>query len=285
MSYIAAAPYEHDAAGSPDSQSFSSTYPNRPIKPLPKRRLRERLTVEEAESIEYPPSSQVRSIFYPYSTENAEEDYRRDIATSHSDVKSGSLVRRFVGAGTDGSNGIRPDDDKDAQARGATVSRSPPGLLNRNGTRQIPKHIQSRNSAVPPPASVDSSADSYDSLENTNNKKKRKIPTAGDSSGHLTGPHSLGDGGTIAVSACQSSTNHVHGGGSTSLSSSNSPLSGNKGISGAGRGSFGRVRNGRSPLRSLSNANNWTDRTSKNRPASHWTTPSSKFTPRVSAPA
>ncbi|CAI4211055.1 unnamed protein product [Parascedosporium putredinis] len=54
----------------------------------------------------------------------------------------------------------------------------------------------------------------------------------------------------------------------------NASAANNKGISGAGRGMFGRVRNGRSPLRTLSNANNWTDRGAKPRPGRQWGPPS-----------
>ena len=60
---------------SPESSAASNPFPERPIRPLPKRRLRERLSPEVAESIRYPPASQPTApLFYypPYTVK--EED-------------------------------------------------------------------------------------------------------------------------------------------------------------------------------------------------------------------
>jgi len=268
-------------AASTEALSFSNLYPNRPIRPLPKRRLRERLSPEVAESIKYPPSTRIPSIFYPaYPTDIAEDGYHREEVPHSRDTADGNTpndeVRQFVGAGGDASrNGVDVEPGDRQGPRSAMVPRSPPEILsNRSGARQTPQIDQTRhpNSMLP---STDVSTDGYESYENTNNKKKRKIPTAGDSS--LGSSHSTSDGSAVPISAGLAA---VHMQNDTLGNSQYGALHGssvnNKGISGAGRGMFGRVRNGRSPLRTLSNASNWTDRNAKPRPAGQWASPCGK---------
>lgn len=276
MSYPA---YDPDMAASTETLTFSNLYPNRPIRPLPKRRLRERLSPEVAETIRYPPSTRPTSIFYPpYPTDTSEEYRGHEPASAGApDDESGDEVRQFVGAGSGRQNTTHNEVTEDnRESRTAMVTRAPPEISNAySSPRQQPKTENTRHtSTILPPS--DLSADGYESFENTNNKKKRKIPTAGDSS--LGGSHSVSDSGTVPVSAGLAAT-HTQGDGTANPqyaalggSSANS-----KGISGAGRGMFGRARNGRSPLRTLSNANNWTDRNSKMRPGRQWGTPSGKF--------
>ena len=117
-------------------------------------------------------------------------------------------------------------------------------------------------------ASSSDSVDGYDSFENTNNKKKRKIPTSGNPGAHhnslsasLTndlanmgisngGLAGSADGGDGAIG-------NYYGSGSSVLST----ISGT-GVSGAGRGRFGRTSrrdaSGRSPLAiSMNGSNAW----------------------------
>lgn len=267
-------------AASTEALSFSNLYPNRPIRPLPKRRLRERLPPQVADSIKYPPSTRVSSIFYPaYPTEIAEEEYRREpTAPSRDDggVTSGNDgIRQFVGAASNvSSNGTHPVTGEHQGPRSAIVSRPPPDILsNRTSLRQPTQPDDSRHqNAVLP--STDVSTDGYESYENTNNKKKRKIPTAGDSS--LTSSHSTSDSGAVPISASLAAVHMPNDVINSQYGALNASAANNKGISGAGRGMFGRVRNGRSPLRTLSNANNWTDRGAKPRPGRQWGPPSGK---------
>lgn len=105
--------------------------------------------------------------------------------------------------------------------------------------------------APPPPASTASSADGYESFENTSNKKKRKIPLSGSSSVHQTslsaemanmGISSHGSDGTFDDANGEGPGNyHNH---------TLSPSSAGTGISGAGRGRYGRQasRSERRPL-------------------------------------
>ena len=270
--------YDPEMAASTETLTFSNLYPNRPIRPLPKRRLRERLSPEVAESIRYPPSTRPTSIFYPPYPTDILEEYRGHEPSSAGgpDGDPGDEVRHFVGAGTGRQNGTHLEVTEDRDPRSVLVPRPPPDMSSSYpGSRQQPKTDHTRQTGVVLPPS-DLSADGYESFENTNNKKKRKIPTAGDSS--LGGSHALSDGGAIPVSAGLA-TAHMQSDGSPS-----SPYSGlngssvnSKGISGAGRGMFGRSRNGRSPLRTLSNGNNWTDRNPKQRPSRQWGPPSGKL--------
>jgi hypothetical protein len=264
---------------STETLTFSNLYPNRPIRPLPKRRLRERLSPEVAESIRYPPSTRPASIFYPpYPPDIPEEECGRNETTAEggNNYESGDEVRQFVGLSRGRQSGTQQEGGEgDWGARSATVPRSHPEMSHAfTGPRQTLKANQTRH-ANPLPPTTDLSADGYESFENTNNKKKRKIPTAGDSS--LGASHSLADGSTLPASAgLATAHSQGDGTGSPQYAALNGTSANNKGISGAGRGMFGRARNGRSPLRSLNNANNWTERNSKLRPGRQWASPSGK---------
>ncbi|PHH73031.1 hypothetical protein CDD82_5678 [Ophiocordyceps australis] len=191
----------------------SSLYPDRPIRPLPKRRLRERLSPQAAESIKYPPSTQEKAplFYYPPFTPRQEAiaPPRTDPATSiasarkpdsspsyqaYASLRSGILRR--VGEGSEGG------------LRSTLVTRPAPEILTRP-PRDTTRPHQPRQPEPPP--SVASSVDGYESFENTNNKKKRKIPSAGDSV--LNNGHSLNsDMGTLAVSnGAHPPANDTHG--------------------------------------------------------------------------
>ena len=102
----------------------------------------------------------------------------------------------------------------------------------------------------PPPDSTASSADGYESFENTSNKKKRKIPLSTASSMHQSQLSaemaSMGISGSV-----DGAGDDVHpGGGAVGVQQHYTPPSGaataaGTGISGAGRGRYGR-QNGRS---------------------------------------
>ena len=105
-------------------------------------------------------------------------------------------------------------------------------------------------------ASSGDSVDGYDSFENTNNKKKRKIPTSGSLGSHQSSLSAdmaqMGISSTrdidVAQSGPDSGVGHYYGTGNSAVPS----VSSGTGISGAGRGRYGRVGtryyNGRSPL-------------------------------------
>ncbi|KAI9163308.1 hypothetical protein HJFPF1_04914 [Paramyrothecium foliicola] len=257
---------DHSPRMSPDT--VSSLFPDRPIRPLPKRRLRETLSPEIADSIKYPPSAHdnVPLFYYPPYTPKDE--------ASPPSIGSLSPVERSrrseFGASHAGQrNGVRSSrsEDDTSGSRSTLVTRSPPDILTRS-SRRLSRLEQSRNTDPPPPPSATSSVDGYDSFENTNNKKKRKIPSAGDTA--LNVAHTLnGDFGSLASSGREHSpsedptTDRSFSVASTYTGTS--PFMPNpQGISGSGRGRLGRARNGRSPLRALSDGNNtWAGRASK----------------------
>lgn len=247
---------------SPDSSS--SLFPDRPIRPLPKRRIRERLSPDVADSIKYPPAPQANTplFIYPY---NSREDLpaigigavgaiSRDSALK---TEGGSVLRRS------GAAVSRDDGSSMAQPRRVLSSRASHEPAD-HGFRVPPRSVQSRQ---PKPPSTASSADGYDSFENTNNKKKRKIPIAGETI--LSGTHVLNEPASFGIpspppTADGDSGDHIPT--STPYYQAGGPLSNGQGISGPGRGRYGRIRNGRSPLRALSDSNaNWPGRNTKSR--------------------
>ncbi|KAH9235158.1 hypothetical protein K456DRAFT_1749029 [Colletotrichum gloeosporioides 23] len=251
-------------------ESVSSLFPQRPIRPLPKRRLRERLSPDVADSIEYPPANQNSSpLFYYPSIPRDEVPSRSGGLNGMGRSSLGYEISPKVHAG----NGESDEEDM-ALNSSKIVRRSQPDILNR-ASALPPKLEQSKHSNPQPPPSTASSADGYESFENTNNKKKRKIPTAGDSA--LSGTHSLADIGSMSISAATSPSNeHSELGGSASPSyyGAGNFVTSNQGISGPGRGRFGRSRNSRSPLGTLSDApNSWVGRGPKYRPP-QWATSS-----------
>ncbi|KAH6604103.1 cytosolic iron-sulfur protein assembly protein 1 [Trichoderma cornu-damae] len=139
---------------SPDAVSL--LFPDRPIRPLPKRRLRERLSPEVASSIQYPSyiHDHVPLFYYPSYTAgdgtgvSALTPVSSTIQHHRDDYKRNSTLRR---------NGVAMTAVINEELRGSLTLELQP----------IP--------------STASSMDGYESFENTNNKKKRKIPTTGDS--------------------------------------------------------------------------------------------------------
>lgn len=245
-------------------ESSSPLYPDRPIRPLPKRRLRERLSPDVADSIQYPPAPQTTAplFVYPYNSKD-------EVAALGTDLPNVAHRENVAELGQEASlrrSGLGAEHDSQSligQARRVFASRSlhdTPGHAIRAPQRQS----QSRQSNPLPPPSTTSSADGYDSFENSNNKKKRKIPTAGETI--LNGTHVLNDLNALGVSspAATGDEGILDSSGvlPTPYYQTGAITANGQGISGPGRGRYGRVRNGRSPLRTLPDPNsNWTSRT------------------------
>lgn len=236
---------------------------DRPIRPLPKRRLRERLAPEVADSIEYPPAPQSTPALFSYPANlkgNSEEEATASARDSHREYPNRQFSRR---------NGHEAELDE-VSLRRTAVPRPPSESIGRS-SRFLQKPETSRQGHSPqPPPSATSSADGYDSFENTNNKKKRKIPTAGEMNGaHGLGDHGLNDAhslpGGLAVTPDRASEH----GSSSSIAyyGSSGSLNSGQNVSGPGRGRFGRSRSARSPLQALPDTgSNW-GRGSKSRSA------------------
>lgn len=125
----------------------------------------------------------------------------------------------------------------------------------------------SKSNKPPIPHSTHSSGDSidgYDSFENTNNKKKRKVPMSGSLGSHQSSLSAemaqMGISSTRDIDVTHADVDggvgHYYGTGSSAIPT---VLSGN-GISGAGRGRYGKAGaknyGGRSPLGVSTNGSN-----------------------------
>ncbi|KAK7537154.1 uncharacterized protein J3D65DRAFT_553935 [Phyllosticta citribraziliensis] len=233
---------------SPDT--VSPLYPDRPIRPLPKRRLRSRLSPEQAESITYPtpPVSSPPVFDFPYThpdkiasistrQQRGEKDHQCSCGADHSEQESEEDEDERLGW-------FQPR--RKISAKGLLTTDAATGGT---GTKPIP------------PGST-SSADGYESFENTNNKKKRKIPVSGSAGhhGNLTAEMaSMGisnHGAGAAHEECENTVGQYYGSGSSAV-----PVPGSgTGISGAGRGRYGRsaarFTNERRPLGSSTSSLN-----------------------------
>lgn len=266
------------AGQSPDTTS--PVYPDRPIRPLPKRRLRSRLSPEFADSIKYPPAPNVtKPLFYlpyneptsfgngsPLSGEFAEID--EALAQAEQACKmDNSQSYHFKGNELDsdeedgpGTTSIRRYQEL-RQIKASIPLRNYPNGTSQAALAKLAKAPMSQSVA----SSVES-VDGYDSFENTNNKKKRKIPTSGALGTHQStlsaemanmGISSARDMDP-SLAELDAGVGQYHGTGTSAVPAAPSGT----GVSGAGRGRYGRAgaRNvsGRSPLGvSINSSNAW----------------------------
>ncbi|KAL7795931.1 hypothetical protein V8C37DRAFT_373954 [Trichoderma ceciliae] len=256
---------------SPDAVSL--LFPDRPIRPLPKRRLRERLSPEVANSIKYPSYIHDHIPLFYYPSYATGDDNRISALTligptiqhHRDDSKRSSTLRR---------NGAAMATVMNEELRGAFAIRSSSKIQSMVIQSAAALDPLRQAMELQPIPSTASSVDGYESFENTNNKKKRKIPTTGDSL--ASNGLSLGsDINALSTSmGARSPVNEVHSN-KTSLTpagfSGNSfHVPGSQGLSGSGRGRLGRSNNGRSPLRALSDGGNiWSSRSKA--ASSQWT--------------
>lgn len=257
------------------ADTVSSLFPdrnhNRPIRPLPKRRLRERLSPDIAGSIQYPPAPQTTTPLFYYPSYNSRDDESEPTPRVTRDSRPPLLGP--------GRNGLGPDTDDEASrmSRIASLAITMSDSMSRS-TRSSAKQDKAKHPSSQGPRSATSSVDGfYDPHEMTNNKKKRKIPTAGDASLNGSHIHDSMHGPESPGTPIQSIEGHGEAS-SPMPSSYYGPgfASNSHNVSGPGRGRYGRVRNGRSPLRALSDSSgNWAGRNGKQRPA-QWVSPASK---------
>jgi hypothetical protein len=251
-----------DPAADMSSPDATSPYADRPIRPLPKKPLRDRIPADLAQTIKYPPAPKTTTPLFYYGYNPREDAGAGAVVESQHPTERKRVdetERNYISR----RNGDTVDSDEDEQAYGSRIYSRPSadtaGRSYRYVQKPDPKHQN-----PPLPVSTASSVDGYDSFENTNNKKKRKIPTPGDSS--LAGVHLSSDLAGMGISGPDDLGEEVSGG----VGSYHSSGSG-QGISGPGRGRYGRVRNGRSPLGTLSDAtSNWGNGRSTKQRQSMW---------------
>ena len=251
------------------SATMSPVYPDRPIRPLPKRSLRARLSPEVADTISYPPAPvPSNSLFYiPYAEAMAQRDgtiikntiqeIDKTLMRAQDDFEADSKHSyRFTG------NDIDSDDEEMIRRYDGMIPPAARNTINGNTSSRVCEPLT--HSVT----SSNDSVDGYDSFENTNNKKKRKIPTSGSLSHHPSLSASLSsDLANMGISNLDSSVSQdgSDGGVGQYYGSGNSAMpatASGTGISGAGRGRYGRSgrreTSGRSPLGvSMNGSNAW----------------------------
>ena len=227
---------------SPDTAS--TIFPDRLIRPLPRRTLKSRLSQEAAETIEYPPSLPSTNLpSYTHYGENGEI-----LNESKVMVRNGDLYDEhdhYHDHDHDHCPHHCHHDDEEDELDSADDDI--PVALRHTSYRSSPRSPRSARHArygSQNKGSV-SGPDGYEAFENTNNKKKRKIPTSGSLSLHHSSLTSdlahLGLGG-----------NHDGAGDEYSGQISPSGL----GVQGAGRGHYARRGSGRRPLGVSMNGSN-----------------------------
>lgn len=250
------------------ADTTSSVYPDRPIRPLPKRRIRSRLSSEAAHSILHPPAATLSKPLFQFPYNGSTDQQNGSSARAYpSEIEASSLRGQRTGDGEIDSYHFRgaehgsDDGDGVGMARRYQEQRQRPGSVNnipRNGY-MLPRSDAAKYMKAHIPQSTASSGDSvdgYDSFENTNNKKKRKIPTSGSLGSHQTSLSTdmaqMGISSTrdvdVAHLESDSGVGHYYGTGNSAVPA----ISSGTGISGAGRGRYGRAgtryHSGRSPL-------------------------------------
>ncbi|KAL4980508.1 hypothetical protein BDW66DRAFT_125377 [Aspergillus desertorum] len=217
----------------------SPVYPDRLIRPLPKRTLRSRLSSDAADSILYPPAPPATQLFYGACATNGDgvndskvyiqqseggPDLSSDSRDQHIPYENGGDLDS---GGEDGPVVVR----RSAGFRGSSLSPTPS-----NAQHQTPGMRKEQ-----PTKSSPTSPDGYDAFENTNNKKKRKIPTPGNISSHHS---SLSpEFATMALANPGQSGSGLPGEGghvSTFYGTGSPASSVGSGMSGSGRGRLGR---------------------------------------------
>lgn len=255
------------------SETTSPVYPDRPIHPLPKRRLRSRVSPETAESILYPAASNPnKPLFSLPFNEPVAFINGSPSETIVDNLASDSSQEKIFSQGKTGYQFRGSDPDSDDEGADGLLRRY---QAQRNGSFPLAQHSNSddqrggvaKYSKVPVPVSAPSpqdSADGYDSFENTNNKKKRKIPTSGNPGGHHSSLSAeMAHMGISSNRDCDVSQTETDGGIAQYYGTGSSAVpaaSSGTGISGAGRGRYGRgaarTSSGRSPLGNLTNGSN-----------------------------
>lgn len=231
--------HSHSRSSPPDTAS--PMYPDRPIRPLPKRSLRERMSPEQAAAVVFPPNPPSAAPLFNFPYSSADRGTRA--------LRQGESDHHACHCGHNHSE-VESEDESD---RGAPLPASPSFHYSRNAAGNP---VAGGVNAYRKTGSVASSVDGYESFENTNNKKKRKIPNSNTGAG---AHHS-----TLSAEMASMGISHAHeaalddGDGQARYHGAGASTAqhAGTGISGAGRGRFGRSGSGRAERRVLGNSTN-----------------------------
>ncbi|KAH0558827.1 hypothetical protein GP486_004533 [Trichoglossum hirsutum] len=251
--------YPAPAPRSQSADTTSSVYPNRPIRPLPKRRLRSRLAPDVADSILYPPapSTSTPLFYFPYSY--ADPSFAKSTQASQQCIAQDGHERRHQEDDLDSEEEDGGLARRHQSAHNLFASSTPHTCRGNAQPHQLKVNISATLPMPKPqgPNSTTSSADGYESFENTNNKKKRKIPTPGNASGHQS--HLSADLANLGISSPNDVGRSSHddldnGGGGQHFGSSSTATSSTSGNGMSGSG-YGRGRPSRRGYGGKLNAN------------------------------
>lgn len=210
----------------------SPVYPDRLIRPLPKRTLRSRLSSETAESILYPPAPPATQLFYGTCTDNGEAVNESKVYVQQSDDHDQTPEPDHHHPYENGFDAESGDED------GPVVVRRSAGFRESSSSPTISPGHPSNGSRTQIKSSS-AGPDGYDAFENTNNKKKRKIPTPGNLAGHLSALSP--EFSSMGLASSAPSTVPVDGSHVSTFYGTGSPASPvSNGLSGAGRGRLSR---------------------------------------------
>lgn len=250
----------YHSSPSPDQGVPSTVFPDRLIRPLPKRTLKSRLSLEAAESIEYPPSLPSSSLpNYAYGesgeylsdskvlVQNDEGYGERDYYHGHEHDEDHCPHHHHHHCHHDDDDDEIDslDDASPIALRASSAQRSPPRSPRSSRHARYGSH-GARDSVSGP--------DGYEAFENTNNKKKRKIPTSGSLSLH----HS-----SLTNELPQLGINPDRDGHLDDYTGPNTAGSSGLGVQGAGRGHYARKSAHRRPLGVSVNGSNIRSGTAK----------------------
>ena len=251
----------------------SAVYPDRVIRPLPKRSLRSRLSEEAAEAIPFPPNPPSTNLpAYNQYGEHGEHLSENKVRVQHNgqicdhEHEDDHDHHHYHDHDHDHDHEHddhhhhchhhhhcphdEEDDDADSGEDGGPVI-----TRRTNGYRPVPRSPRSPRAARHgrygghTAKSSSSGLDGYDAFENTNNKKKRKIPTSGS-----TGMHHASLATDLAHVALNGSRDvlaagHDDGSGvGQYYGTGNAAMPVGMGIQATGRGRSGRRVSGRNPL-------------------------------------
>jgi hypothetical protein len=253
---------------SPAPDTTSPVYPDRLIRPLPKRRLRDRLSLQQTEDIVFPsvPNKESR-LFSFHLPDVSTSNQVKDEVPNRYDAEEARNAHARGGQRRDTGNarqGERVNQLKSSPRQGSQRQRP------QNNKNNAGKSMHSAGD-IAPVDSANSSVDGDEGFENTNNKKKRKIPQSRDTVYTAAGNASLtsmsADMANLGLSSKESATvagaeridSNQRSLNNTNHAADQSP--GNAAIGTAGRARFGRLNRQnyeRRPLAASTNALNLT---------------------------
>ena len=232
---------------------------------MPKSRLKSKLSPEQAGSIVFPPEPPPISPTLNFSA----PDGTYGVAGGHRAVNGDAAYSQYLHHRTNpyqepehnhctcGRDGDSGDDEVEFDHPDYRYDATAPYVVNGgSGSGHLGDGLQRRQTAPGksgPPGSIASSADGYESFENTSNKKKRKIPLTVGSGAHQNQLSAemanMGISGGLA-DGVRDDTKGIGANGAAAHShtpgrGSHGGVYSNTGISGPGRGRYGRqsVRN------------------------------------------